>query len=360
MKTKPVVVSSVLALFAAGVGAWMLLRSPAAPVAEAEGDAPVALVKTAVITEQPLARTVEAFGVVAPSAEGAQTVTAPFDGMVAKVLVAPGGRVEEGAPLVELELSADTRLQWDSARGALKLAERALATAKERYDLKLTGESEYIAAQQTAQEARLKVDSLKARGLGGNGQVVAPVAGVVGRVDASVGTLVITGSPLVLVVSSGGLEAKLGVEMVTAASVRAGQPVELASLDRSTLASIDGRVLVVGASVNGATGEVTVRVALPAGAAFFEGEHLRGRIEVERRTVLAVPGEAVTPLSDAEVLFTVKDGKAVRHEVTTGIVDGGRVEVSGGGVAAGDIVVTVGNHELSDGAAVRTEAEVAK
>ncbi len=356
MKKKPLVLLVSLAVASVAFGAWFLSRSSSAN-AETGTDAPVALVTTTVVKERSLASTVEAFGVVSPSAAGEQAVAAPFDGVIAKVLVTPGTHVEAGATLVELTASADARLQLDSARGTLTLATRALTNAKERYDLKLTGDTEWTAAQQAEQDARLKVASLEARGLGGDGRINAPVAGVVGRVDASAGVQVVTGAPLVMVVASSGLEAKLGVESAVAADVRVGQTVTLVSLGRPSLTAVTGRVTSVGVSVDAPSGEVVVRVALPDGAEFFGGEHLRGRIEIARHTALAVPQEAVLPDGDARVLFTVHDGKAMRHEVKAGIVDGDHVEVSGTGVAAGDVVVTQGNHELSDGLAVRTGPE---
>ena len=62
----------------------------------------------------------------------------------------------------------------------------------------------------------------------------------------------------------------------------------------------------------------------------------------------------------AQVLFTVKDGKAVRHEVTPGIASGDQLEVQGADLKAGDAVVVTGNYELSDGMAVQVETAAQK
>jgi len=64
---------------------------------------------------------------------------------------------------------------------------------------------------------------------------------------------------------------------------------------------------------------------------------------------LVVPRSAVLPDDDKQVLFTVKDGKAVRHEIKTGLVTDELVEVIGDNLHAGDSVVTLGNYELEDG-----------
>jgi len=68
----------------------------------------------------------------------------------------------------------------------------------------------------------------------------------------------------------------------------------------------------------------------------------------------------VLPDGEAQVLFTVKNGKAVRHEVTLGIASGDSVEVTGAGLHAGDMVVTLGNYELTDGMAVQAGGKDAK
>jgi len=67
-----------------------------------------------------------------------------------------------------------------------------------------------------------------------------------------------------------------------------------------------------------------------------------------------VPRSAVLPDADKQVLFTVKDGKSVRHEVNVGISAGDRVEVQAPDLHPGDAVVTLGNYELTDGMAIQS------
>jgi hypothetical protein len=62
------------------------------------------------------------------------------------------------------------------------------------------------------------------------------------------------------------------------------------------------------------------------------------------------------PDDDKQVLYTSKDGRAVRHEVTVGITAGDLVEISGPDLKEGDNVVTLGNYELSAGMAIQPSA----
>ena len=91
------------------------------------------------------------------------------------------------------------------------------------------------------------------------------------------------------------------------------------------------------------------------------GEHVQASIDVEKKgNALVAPRSAVLPDGDTQVLFTVRNGKAVRHEMTLGIASGDRVEVTGADLHAGDLVVTLGNYELTDGMAVQPQGKNVK
>jgi membrane fusion protein (multidrug efflux system) len=70
-----------------------------------------------------------------------------------------------------------------------------------------------------------------------------------------------------------------------------------------------------------------------------------------------VPRSAVLPADNKFVLFTVKNGKAVRHEVKVGLTSGDLVEVIADDLTVGDAVVTLGNYELDDGMAIQAPGE---
>src|SRR5258708_39898963 len=103
-------------------------------------------------------------------------------------------------------------------------------------------------------------------------------------------------------------------------------------------------------------GPQTVLIAVPEGDRLRLGEHVRATIQgALHPTALIVPRNAVLPDGDAQVLYTVKDTKAVRHEVKLGITSADRVEVLAEGLKQGDAVVVSGNYELADGMAVQIE-----
>ena len=343
---------ALLVLFLAALG-WYLFKHHAA-AAEADSEKPAAQVETVLLAEQPIAQTLEVFGVVAAAPSGERVISAPFDCVVSRVHVGVGASVAAGDLLLEINPSPDAKLAADSARSVRALAVRALAATQERYELKLATSQDLLAAQQAAEDAKLKADSFTARGLGGDGRITAPEAGVVSKLDLMTGALVPAGTALVTVATGGQLEARLGIEAADLGAVAAGQTVILESSNRSEAASVASTVRTVGAALDPVTGAAETRVAVPAGAPLLLGEHVRAQIEVQTKArALVVPRSAVLPDDDKHILFTVKEGKAVKHEVKLGLVTDDLTEVIGEGLHAGDRVVILGNYELEDGMAVQ-------
>jgi membrane fusion protein (multidrug efflux system) len=183
---------------------------------------------------------------------------------------------------------------------------------------------------------------------------------VVGKLELSPGMLVTAGTVLATVTAEAGLEARLGLEAADAAQVVAGQAVTLVSANRPAAGPVTSMVRVAGGALDPVTGAAEVRVPVPAGAALLLGEHLKARIALKKTEALVAPHSAVLPEDGKLVLYTVKNGQAVRHEVTTGIIAGDLVEVSSPDLHDGDSVVTLGNYELTDGMAVQSKATEAK
>jgi RND family efflux transporter MFP subunit len=364
MKNKRIVIAVVSA--AAVAVLFFLFSRRATPEAEAEVK-PAARVVTAPLRSQPIARTIEAFGVVESAPTSERTTPATYESVVVAIHASPGSRVAAGEVIMEIAPSPDARLQLESARTAAALATQGLAALQERYDLKLATGQELLTARQAERDAREKLASYQARGMGGDGKLHAPVAGVVSKLDLVAGSLVAIGAPLFAVAGGSNLEARLSVESGALALMARNQSVSLQSTQQNDPDPIKSSVRVVSGALNPTSGSADVRVAVPPGAPFLLGERVRADIEVEKKdAALVVPRSAVLPDEDGkQVLFTVKGGKAVRHEVDVGITAGDLVEVTASDLHAGDAVVTLGNYELSDGmniqaAAEQTEARTAK
>ena len=342
----------VLLLAVVALGGWYWLRHHGADEA-AEKAKPAARVELAPLKRQVISQTLDVFGVVASAPSGEQVIAAPFDCIVRRIHVSSGATVAAGDLLIEVDPSPEAKLQLDSARGLFALAGKALTATQERYDLKLANSQDLLTAQQAEQDTRLKVTSLETRGLGGDGRFTAVAPGVVGKLELAAGSLVPAGTALASVSTNRGLEARLGVEAADLASIRPGQTVVLQSANRTAAPSVESSVRLVGGAIDPTTGAAEVRVPVPAGAPLLVGEHVKASIAILQREGLVVARSAVLPDNDRQVIFTVKDGRAVRHEVKVGIASGDLVEVLGDELHQGDAVVTLGNYVLSDGMAVQ-------
>ena len=336
-------------------GAWYWFGHRSAATGKPAAAPPTARVEVAPLQRQSIARTLAAFGVVGSAPSSDVALSAPFDCLVRTVHVSIGSRVAVGDLLLEIEPTPDTKLAVSSARAALTLAEKAVLATQERYDLKLATNQDLLAAKQAADDARLKVASYAARGLGGDGRIRAATAGVISRLDVSPGALALTGTVLVTVAAADKLEARLAVEIAPLSQVHPGQRVRLVSANRPDVPPVASTVRAAGGTVDATMGTADVRVGLPAGAPLYFGEHVQAAIVIEQADGLVAPRSAVLPDKGKQVMFTMKDGKAARHEVKLGIIAGDRVQVISDDLRAGDLVVTLGNYELTDGMAIQVD-----
>ena len=327
------------------------------PAGDGEGEVkPTARVTLAPLQVGPIAQTLEAYGVIESAPGSEQVVPAPYDCLVRNVHVTAGTAVAAGDVLLEISPSPDSQLLLETAHSAQVVAEKTLSATQERFELKLATNQELIAAQQAEADARARLESLQARGLGRDGMIRAQSPGVIARVDATRGSQFLMGAPLVTVATAHGREARLGVESGDRLLLARNQPATLISTERSEPLSVESQVRSVGAALDAATGSLDVRVPVPGTASLMLGEHVRGLIQVALHPAAQiVPRSAVLPDGEVQVLYTVRDHKAVRHELKLGIANADRLEVLSADLKVGDAVVVSGNYELTDGMAVEVE-----
>lgn len=348
----------VLVLAIAG-GAFWYWRKPADAAADAEIK-PVAAVETAVLKQQDIARAVTAYGVIEASSVGAQAITLAYDSIIREVVAPVGTRVAAGDVIMKVEPTPDALLQAESAKGVAELAARSLAAVKQRYELKLATGDDLRMAEQAALDAKLKVDSYAKRGLVKESDIKATAASIVVKLDAQPGMVVPAGTALVTLGQSANLQARLSIEPVDVKDVQPGAVVSLSPVTRPEAEPIAVTVGTVGGLADPTTGSVDVRCPLPEGGDWIAGEHVQGLIQVEEKKALVVPRNAVLPDDEDQVLFTVKDHKAVKHTVKLGITTVDSAEVSSLDLHPGDLVVVTGNAELEDGMAVQLPGEKPK
>jgi len=282
----------------------------------------------------------------------APKVAAEVAGRVLKVYVEVGDAVKRGQVLAELDpgdYAADAKRLQAQAVTQQKLTERYRDLAGQGFvsSSKLEEvEAQNIAAQELYARA--------ARNLART-RIVAPISG---RIDArfiAQGDWVDLGKPAFQLTSSERLRIRLPFPETVAPRIRPGQAVHLISPSAPDK-PFDGRVSEVRPMVGSGNRafDAIVEVANPGD--WRPGASVTGRVvvEVHPRAVM-VPEQSVVLRPAGKVVYVVAEGRAVQRVVSTGIKEGGQIEILEG-LKAGETVALDGAGFLSDQARVQVQA----
>jgi cobalt-zinc-cadmium efflux system membrane fusion protein len=284
-------------------------------------------------------------------------VSSQVEGIIEKVDVALGDRVEAGAPLVEIESVEVGEAQSGAleARGLLDLArgsfERISALRRENISSEkefLEAKSELRAAEIRAKGALAKVRRLGKGGGAGRLVLIAPIAGSVLRMHAVPGEVARTEESLVTVGDNASLWAWADLYESDIAAVQAGQaaaPLAAAVAVKAYPGAVfPGTVSLVSPEMDESSRTVKVRIDLPnpdgrllAGMFAAVDLFLPGADEA-----LAVPSGAVLEDAGRSFVFVhYADDHYVRRPVSIGRAWAGWTEIREG-LAAGQTVVADG------------------
>lgn len=90
---------------------------------------------------------------------------------------------------------------------------------------------------------------------------------------------------------------------------------------------------------------------------YLPGMYVKGEIALNKRdNVLVVPYDALTRIVDKTIVYKIQDGRAVTTEVKTGTRFDDLYEVVEG-LTEDDLIVTTGQHRLTNGVSVKIEGE---
>ena len=329
MKQKQIIISLIVVL-CVGLGIWALIKShrEAAASGGDETTPTIVTVQTGALKLATLHRYVAGYGTVEPApataeqpAAGAQ-LAAPSPGLITKVNVVEGQRVEKGDVLAELNSQA---------------AEQEVERQKKLYAQQNT-------SLKNLQEAEAQLALLR---------VTAPLSGTVARVNVKPGQAVDLTTVVAEVMDLNRLAVSAEIPAAEVGDLKPGNPVEVL-----TAPPVTTELSFVSPNVAKDNDTVLVRALLPAGGALRPGQFVPLRIVTAVHTnCLAVPNESVVmDESGKSVIALVKGDAAVQTPVQTGLRENGWVEVEAPELKAGDVVVTVGAYGLPE----KTKIQVVK
>jgi len=294
-------------------------------------------------------------------------------GTLVQLAASVGDRVTQGALIAEID-PADYTLLVKEAEAGLRQAEAQASNAEADlrrvrglYETNAASRDDYDAAIAGAESARAQVEALTQRLEMARRQVeytrlVAPTDGAIAEVRVELNENVGAGQPIAVMTSGGRPEVELAVPEGTIARIAPGQMVRV-RFDALPGRTLQGRVTEVGVASGGmaTTFPVTVilsadeRGVLPGMAASVAFEFA----ESGGRAAVVVPAYAVGEDRDGRFVFVVErsgagQGIARRRAVTIGQLVADGLEVTSG-LTDGDLLVTAGVNQLSDGDAVRID-----
>jgi RND family efflux transporter MFP subunit len=239
-----------------------------------------------------------------------------------------------------------------------------LASAQQRLSMLESGPTRTAIAVQEAQvkEAEAKLDWSKAKIA--EGTIIAPFTGVVTKVYVGAGDQASLKSPLIELADPSSFllrfampEAHAGAKSLYPGASCNSCPI-LVTLDAYPGKSYQAEVVRIFPEIDRQTRHRLVEAKILDKVNLAPGMFARIKVSVESvPDALTVPTEAiVTTLSGDKVVLIVKEGKAMRVKVSTGIVQGDRTQIASG-LQAGDQVIVLGQKSLKDGALVKISGE---
>jgi RND family efflux transporter MFP subunit len=328
---------------------------------------PPADVKTMTLAAKPVPRTSEFVAIV--RSLRSTTIQPQVEGLVRRIFVSAGDRVEAGQPLVQIDpdkqqasvagfestraaREADvafarqqlTRMQKLFEAGAVSRAELEQAETAEK-----TAQAQLKAIQSQIRESQVQLQYYR---------VTAPAPGIVGNIPIRVGDRVDSSTEITTIDTGRGLEAYINVPLERAADLKPGLSVELLDATGKVIAS--NPITFIASRADDATQSVLVKATLrtvPPGVRVMQ--YVRARIVWSTEPVLTVPVVAVNRVSGQYFVFVAEaaeNGTVARQKpVSVGEVVGEEYVVRSG-LKAGERVIVSNLQKLGDGAPVKPSA----
>jgi RND family efflux transporter MFP subunit len=292
-----------------------------------------------------------------------------------------GDRVKKGQVIARLE-DSDVVAALQRARENLRVAQADLYDAKQSRErmqtlLKqdLVAQADYDVAEARYQRVVATIDAAKfavreAEVAVENTRIVAPFDGTVLKKNADVGEIVAplagaasSKAAVVTIADMSSLEVDADVSEANITRVTPNQPCEI-TLDAYPQQRYPGFVTKIVPTADRAKATVLVKISfrqydekvLPEMSAKIAFLAPGSPVDVGTpKLLLTVPAAAVTNHNGREVVFQVKDDRAVEVSVITGKRFAGFVEITSG-LKEGDKVIAKANPELKNGAKVRQKS----
>lgn len=274
-----------------------------------------------------------------------RTTTEP----VARIYVKNGDRVKKGQKIAELDLftlqNKLTQAEYTLEQAQLEMQDVLIGQgyAPDRMEA-VPEEVKKLAATKSGYGQSKAAYELAKRELE-QATLTVPFDGIVADLDGKEYNMPESGKPFCRILSTTDMEVAFTVLESELPLVKAGDRVEVMPYTVAS-GSLQGRIAEINPSVD-ENGMVKVKALVNGKGRLFDG--MNARVSVKRSVPgqLVIPKTAVVLRSGKQVVFTLKDGKAIWNYVQTGLENMTEYTVTGDGMEEGAVVITTGNVNLA-------------
>ena len=290
--------------------------------------------------------------------------------------VVEGDKVKKDQIIAKLE-DSDVKAQLNEAKANLEVNEVTLADAKWNYErnqnLLKSGsitestfensDTQYKKAQASVDVAKANVESAEVEVE--NTLIRAPFDGTVLTKDADVGEIVApmagginSRGAVVTIADMSSLQVEADVSESNIEKVKPGQDCQI-TLDAYPDVTYDGYVAKIVPTADRGKATVTVKVAfkkydsrvlpeMSAKVLFMKNNKSNNSGINYDKPTLVVPSTAIAMKDNQNIVYKIKDNKAIETPITVGKTTGGYTEIKSG-LSEGDQVVDAPNEQIKDG-----------
>jgi RND family efflux transporter MFP subunit len=352
------------AVLAIACGLVSCSRAQGGPPAQAQGFPPVA-VQVADAKPSPMEDATEYVATL--KSLNSTTIQPQIDGQITEIRVKSGDRVQQGAPLVQIDprrqqaAVSSQEAERSAKEAAVAFAKDQQRRANELFTAGAISRQELEQADTALRTAEANLKQLQAQVQQQQVQlryytVTAPTPGVIGDVPVRVGMQVTTQTVLTTIDQNETLEVNVAVPVERASDLKLGLPVRILSSDgQETLATT--AVSFIASHVDDQTQSLLVKgVVKNPGGRLRSAQFVRARLVWKTVQALTVPVTAVLRLNGQFFAFAAEtaEGKLVARQraIKVGQIAGDAYPVLEG-LNAGDRVIVSGVQRLVDGAPIQ-------
>jgi membrane fusion protein, multidrug efflux system len=317
------------------------------PVLAAESR--VKAVSVAPVSNETFRHYVEVQGTV--DAKNNVLVTPQMGGALTAVYVKEGDNVKAGSVLARVDDSI-LRQSLEEIKNQLSLATTVYEKQKNLWSQKIGTEMQYLQAANNKESLEKRMATLNTQL--GQARVLAPISGVVDKVNVKAGEMAAPGMGVARIVNLSNLKVVAKVADAYVASVKKGDEVIIRFPDLNR--SYNARVTFVSTTVDPLSRTFTIEANLPSSSDLKPNMLAQVQInDAVKKDALVIDQNLIQNTEKGQVVYiaAVEGNRKVAkaRTVKTGLSYNGQVEIVEG-LSTGDQLITLGYQEVVDGQAI--------